>query len=42
MAGAISLVAIIGVMVGGVTLMTAYGRDEQIQKGKAIIGYSLI
>ncbi len=37
MAGTISLVAIVGIMIGGVILMTAYGEDEKIQKGKAII-----
>lgn len=42
MAGVIALFAIVGIMVGGIILMTAYGQEEQIQKGKSIIGYSII
>ena len=42
LAATISIVAIIGIMAGGVILMTAYGQDEQIQKGKSVILYSLL
>lgn len=42
MAGVIALFAIVGIMVGGIILMTAYGQEEQIQKGKSVIGYSIM
>lgn len=42
MAGTISVFAILGIMVGGVILMTAYGKEEQLQKGKSIIWYSIL
>ena len=38
----ISVFAIIWIMIWGIVLMTAYGQEEQIQKGKSIILYSIL
>jgi FtsH-binding integral membrane protein len=38
----VGILAIIGMVVGGMMMMTAYGNQEKITKGKNILTYSII
>lgn len=42
MGATVGFFAILGVIIGGIILMTAFGQEEKLQTGKTIILYSLL
>ena len=41
-AATVSVFAILGIIIGGILLMTAFGQEEKIQTGKAVMLYSIL